>query len=139
MIDLNATFFVQFVNFLLILILLNVILIGPIRRTLKKRAEFMASQMEGIESFAVSADAKLRDYEQSLDAARQAATAERTAMKAEGQAKEKTMLEAASAEAAGTVQAARADIAAQTAAAQKALKASVNGLASKAVAKVLAA
>ncbi|EHJ48717.1 H+transporting two-sector ATPase B/B' subunit [Solidesulfovibrio carbinoliphilus subsp. oakridgensis] len=139
MIDLNATFFVQFVNFLLILILLNVILIGPIRRVLKKRAEHVASQMEGIESFAVSADAKLRDYEQALDAARQAATAERTAMKAEGQAQEKTLLDAAGAEAAGTVQAARADIAAQTAAAQKALKSSVSGLASKAVAKVLAA
>ena len=67
MIDLNATFFVQLVNFVLILILLNVILIGPIRKILKKRAEFVASQMEGIESFASSADAKLKDYELSLD------------------------------------------------------------------------
>lgn len=139
MIDLNATFFVQFVNFLLILILLNVILIGPIRRILKKRAEFVASQMDGIESFATAADTKLKDYEKSLDAARQAATAERTAMKAEGLAKEKTLLDAAGAEAASTVQAARADIAAQSAAAQKALLAGVSGLASKAVAKVLAA
>ena len=70
MIDLNATFFVQFVNFVLILILLNVILIGPIRRVLKKRAEFVASQMEGIESFTSSADTKLKDYEAALDAAR---------------------------------------------------------------------
>ncbi len=139
MIDLNATFFVQVVNFLLILILLNVILIGPIRRMLKKRAEFMASQLEGIESFTSSADGKLKDYEAALDAARAAATAGRMAMKEEGQAKEKAILDAAAAEAASKVQAARADIAAQSDAADKALKGKVSGLASKAVAKVLAA
>ncbi len=139
MIDLNATFFVQAVNFLLILILLNVILIGPIRRTLKKRAEFIASQMEGIESFTTSADTKLKDYEAALDAARTAATAGRLAMKAEGQGQEKAILDAAAAEAASKVQAARADIAAQTGAAEKALRGKVSGLASKAVAKVLAA
>ncbi|WP_300159716.1 ATP synthase F0 subunit B [Solidesulfovibrio sp.] len=139
MIDLNATFFVQAVNFLLILILLNVILIGPIRRMLKKRAEFVASQMEGIESFTASADTKLKDYEAALDAARVAATAGRLAMKAEGQTREKAILDAAAAEAASKVQAARADIAAQTDSAEKALKGKVSGLASKAVAKVLAA
>ncbi len=139
MIDLNATFFVQFVNFLLILILLNVILIGPIRRMLKKRAEFIASQMEGIESFTTSADTKLKDYEASLDAARAAATSSSAAMKAEGLAKEKELLDAAGADAASKVQAARAEIAAQSQAANKALKAKVSGLASKAVAKVLAA
>lgn len=139
MIDLNATFFVQLVNFVLILILLNVILIGPIRRVLKKRAEFVASQMEGIESFATAADTKLKDYESALDAARVAATAGRVAMKAEGQAKEKELLEAAGAAAVATVQAAKADIATQSAAAKKALEAKVSGLASKAVARVLAA
>jgi F-type H+-transporting ATPase subunit b len=138
MIDLNATFFVQLINFLLILILLNVILIGPIRRMLKKRAEFVASQMEGIESFTTNADTKLADYEKALDAARQQATAGRMEMKAEGQAKEKTVLEAAAAEAAAKVQEARAQIASQTETAKKALGAGIEGLASKAVAKVLA-
>ena len=139
MIDLNATFFVQLVNFVLILILLNVILIGPIRRVLKKRAEFMASQMEGIESFTTSADTKLKDYESALDAARVAATAGRMAMKADGQAKEKALLEVAGAEAATKLQAAKAEIASQSAAAKKALEGKVSGLASKAVARVLAA
>ena len=139
MIDLNATFFVQLVNFVLILILLNVILIGPIRKILKKRAEFVASQMEGIESFTTSADTKLKDYELALDAARAAATAGRMAMKADGQAMEKELLEAAGAEAATKLQAARAEISAQAAAAKKALEGKVSGLASKAVAKVLAA
>lgn len=137
MIDLNATFFVQLVNFLLILILLNVILIGPIRRMLKKRAAFVAAQMGEIDQFTGSADTKLKDYEKALDTARQQATAGRLGMKAEGQEKEKALLDAASAEAASRIQAARADIAAQTATAKKALDAGIAGLASKAVAKVL--
>jgi F-type H+-transporting ATPase subunit b len=137
MIDLNATFFVQLVNFLLILILLNVILIGPIRRMLKKRAEFVSAQMGEIEQFTGSADTKLADYEKALDLARQQATAGRLEMKSDGQAKEKTLLEAAATAAAGQLQAARADIAAQTETAKKALGAGVAGLASKAVAKVL--
>ncbi len=138
MIDLNATFFVQFVNFVLILILLNVILIGPIRRILKKRAEHMAAQMEGIEGFTAGAAAKLADYEKALDLARQQATAGRVALKEEGLAQEKTLLDAAGAEAAKSVQAARSEIASQADAAKKALGAGVEGLASKAVAKVLA-
>ncbi|KHK02015.1 ATP synthase F0 subunit B [Desulfovibrio sp. TomC] len=139
MIDLNATFFVQLVNFVLILFLLNVILIGPIRRVLKKRAEFMASQMDGIESFTATANTKLKDYESALDAARVAATAGRMAMKAEGQAKEKELLDAAGADAVAKLQAAKAEIASQSAAAKKALEGKVSGLASKAVARVLAA
>jgi len=138
MIDLNATFFVQFVNFVLILILLNVVLIKPIRRIIKKRADFFASQMHTIEQFTGTADGKLADYEKALDAARQQAVAERLAMKDEAQVKEKTLLDAAAAEAAQKVQAARADIASQSATAQQALAGDVADLAAKAVSKVLA-
>ena len=139
MIDLNATFFVQFVNFLLILILLNVVLIGPIRRILKKRATLVASQMEGIESFTSAAAAKLSDYEKALDLARQQATAGRMELKAEGLVKEKEMLDAAGAEAVQTVQSAKAEIAAQSEVARKTLATGVSGLAQKAVSKVLGA
>ena len=104
---------------------------------LKKRAAFVAAQMGEIEQFAGSADTKLKDYEKALDTARQQATAGRLVMKAEGQEKEKALLDAASTEAASRIQAARADIAAQTATAKKALDAGIAGLASKAVAKVL--
>ena len=86
MIDLNATFFVQFVNFFLILILLNVVLIGPIRRILKKRADFVSSQMHSIEQFTTSAATKLADYEKALAEARQQAVAARIALKEEAQA-----------------------------------------------------
>ena len=43
----------------IILVVLNVILIGPIRRMLKKRAEFVAAQMGEIEQFTGSAGSKL--------------------------------------------------------------------------------
>lgn len=137
MIDLNATFFVQFVNFLLVIILLNVVLIGPIRRILKKRAAFMAAQTGSIEQFTTTAAAKLAEYEKALDAARQQAVAARVALKEEAQAKEKALLEAASAAAAKQVQDARSQIASQSDSARQALEADVAGLAAKAVSKVL--
>lgn len=138
MIDFNATFFVQFVNFLLILILLNVVLIGPIRRILKKRAEVVASRMGGIEQFVSTANSKLADYEKALDAARQQATTERVRLKSEGLDKEKTLLETATAQAGETVRVAREAIASQADQARKTLGAGVDGLATKAVTKVLA-
>lgn len=137
MIDLNATFFVQFVNFFLVLIFLNVVLIKPIRRAIKKRADFFASQMHAIEQFTGTADTKLADYQKALDAARQQAVAARLAMKDEAQAKEKAVLDAAAEDAAQTVRSAREEIVSQSAAAQKALSADVTDLATKAVAKVL--
>jgi len=138
MIDLNATFFVQFVNFLLILILLNVVLIRPIRRMLKKRAEFVATQVGAIDQFTGTATTKLADYEKALDAARQQALAARLAVKAEAVAQEKTLLDTAADDAAKRVQTARTTIASQSAAARKALETDVADLASKAMAKVLA-
>ena len=137
MIDLNATFFVQFVNFFLILILLNVVLIGPIRRMLKKRADFVSSQMHSIEQFATSATTKLADYEKALAEARQQALTARIALKEEAQAKEKALLDAAAAAASKHVQDARVTIASQSETARKALDADVAELAAKAVAKVL--
>lgn len=137
MIDLNATFFVQFVNFILILILLNVILIGPIRRLLKERAELMASQLDGIDGFTGAADSKLKDYQAALDAARKAAASERLALKDEALGREKVILAEANDKMSKTMSAARADIETQSEAARKSLAAGVEPLAVKVVGRVL--
>jgi len=137
MIDLNSTFFIQFVNFVLILILLNVILIGPIRRILKKRAEHMAEQMGAIEKFAADADAKMKNYESALDEARKAAVGVRMGLKDEGLAVEKDLLSSAGQAVADELKAARAEIASQAGAAKGALEKGVDALAGKAVGKIL--
>jgi F-type H+-transporting ATPase subunit b len=137
MIELNSTFFIQFVNFVLILILLNVILIGPIRRILKKRAEHMAGQMDAIEKFAADADGKMKNYESALDEARKDAVAVRMELKDAGLAKEKELLGAAGQVVAEELKAARAEISSQAGAAKSALTSGVDALAGKAVGKIL--
>ena len=101
---------------------------------LKKRAEFVATQVGAIDQFTGTATTKLADYEKALDAARQQALAARLAVKAEAVAQEKTLLDTAADDAAKRVQTARTTIASQSAAARKALETDVADLASKAMA-----
>ncbi len=137
MIDINSTFFVQFVNFVLSLILLNVILIGPIRRMLQKRSAHMAEQAGAIERFSSDAESKLANYEQALDAARKDAVAVRMRFKDEGLAKEKDLLTEAGEAVAAELKAARSEISSQASAAKQALEKGVDELAGKAVNKIL--
>ena len=51
MIDLDFSFFVQFVNFIITLLVLNILLFGPIRAVIKKRGELMAEKLGKVEQF----------------------------------------------------------------------------------------
>lgn len=138
MIDIDVSFFIQIVNFLITWMLLNLVLIGPIRGIIRKRGEFTATQVEAIERFNLEATTKVKDYEAQLVAARKAGVEERTKQKDLATAEEAGLVDAATKKAAETVAAARADVAAQTTAAMKSLKAEVEKLAARAVEKILA-
>ncbi len=137
MIDLDSTFFIQLVNFVVILIALNVVLIRPIRSVLEKRREYMASQAEAIEAFNGAAEGKLKNYEETLATARKSATEIREALRDEGAAVEKSILEKAGAEVSAKLVEARSEIGAQAAKAMDDLKVKVDVMAGKAVEKVL--
>jgi F-type H+-transporting ATPase subunit b len=137
MIDLNFTFFVQLVNFLVLLTVLNLILYRPIRGMIKKRAEVMNEKLESIAGFTADAQAKLEGYKASLTGARVEAQQVRVELKAEGSVVESSKLAEASAEAAEKIAAARKDIQAQKTAALKALRGQVSGYAKDVAAKVL--
>jgi len=137
MIDLDYTFFVQFINFVLILILFNVLLVAPIRKIMTKRAEFMGSQMDNIENFTSSADKKLAGYEKALDDARKAAVQERLSLKQQGLDQEMDILGRVGVEVAESLGKARSEIASQSKAAKSALEAGVGAMATKAVGKIL--
>jgi F-type H+-transporting ATPase subunit b len=137
MIDLDYTFFVQLVNFLIILTVLNLILFRPIRGIIKKRAEVMSEKLGSIEDFAAKAEAKLESYKTALSGARVDAQQMRMSLKAEGVAVESSVLAEAGAEAAGKVAAARQEIDGQKQAALKALRAEVATHAKNVVGKVL--
>jgi F-type H+-transporting ATPase subunit b len=137
MIDLDYTFFVQLVNFLVILTVLNLILFRPIRGIIKKRAEVMNEKLASIESFTADAEAKLEDYKTSLSGARVEAQQIRMDLKAQGSEAEAEVLSQAGTEAAEKVAAARKEIESQKQAALKALRGEVAGYAKSVAGKVL--
>ncbi|NCD24391.1 MAG: hypothetical protein EOL86_02185 [Deltaproteobacteria bacterium] len=137
MIDLDYTFFVQLVNFLVILTVLNLILYRPIRGILKKRAEVMDEKLRSIEGFAADADAKLRSYKDALGGSRAEAQTVRMSLKEEGVAAETAALSRAAGEAAEKLAVARKEIEAQKQAALKSLRAEVGSYAKDVTHKVL--
>lgn len=137
MIELNFTFFVQLVNFLIALLVLNLILFRPIRGILRKRADLMASRLEEIERFSNAAEEKISSYEASLDEARKQAQEIRGKLKEEGYAEEKSLVEAAMKEAAGVIKAARDKYEQEKSAALKSLESKVNDYAAKVASKIL--
>jgi F-type H+-transporting ATPase subunit b len=137
MIDLDYTFFVQLVNFMVILTVLNLILYRPIRGIIKKRAEVMSQKLGSIEDFAAKAEAKLESYKVALSGARVEAQQLRVALKAEGVAVESSVLAEAGAEAAEKVAAARKEIDGQKQTALKALRGEVAEYAKNVANKVL--
>lgn len=137
MIELNITFLIQLVNFLIILAVLNVLLYRPIRGILKQRSERMAAQMSEIERFTESATQKLSDYEKSLEQARQKGMEIRQEFKDEGQKEEQELLAQASDQAAAELQSIREELAVQKEDAEQRLNKEIKGYAQKATDKIL--
>jgi len=137
MIDIDSTFFIQLINFLITVVFLNALLIRPIREKIKERNTLMANQLATIEDFTSSADTKLKGYELALDSARQQGLELRKQMRADGAGEEQQIMAAAGKDVAGTMKAAQDEIAAQVAGAKKALSIDVEKFALKATAKIL--
>lgn len=137
MIDLDKTFLIQLVNFLITIVFLNALLIRPVREKIKERAKLMADQLGSIENFTASAEEKMKSYEQSLDAARQQGLELRKQLRAEGSGEEQQIMAAAGKDVAATMKSNQDAIAGQVAQAKQALAADVDKFAQKATAKIL--
>ncbi len=137
MIDIDKTFFIQLINFLITVIALNFLLIRPVREKIKERNTLMAGQLASIEDFTSSADEKLKSYETALDSARQQGLELRKQMRAEGAGEEQQIMAVAGKEVAATMKANQDEIATQVASAKQTLSADVEKFALKATAKIL--
>lgn len=137
MIDLDKTFTIQLVNFLVTVVGLNALLIHPVREKIKERNTLMADQLASIDNFTASADEKLKSYEQALDSTRQQGLELRKQMRAEGAGEEQQIMSVAGKEVAATMKANQDAIAAQVASAKQALSADVEKFAQRATAKIL--
>lgn len=128
---------IQAINFLVTLIVLNFILLNPVRQMIRKRKELMAGQMDKIETFTADADGKLKDYEEQLAAARKEGNEIRAQFKDEATAEETKLLSAAGEDASSSLKAARTEIDGQVKAAMDQLSKDVEKFAAKATDKIL--
>ena len=137
MIELNITLFIQLVNFLILLALLNVVMYRPIRAVVKQRAAKLSGDLTDIESFNDQASSKLAEYHAALDAARKEAGDVRESLKKEAVAEEKEILAAAGEEGKSQLTVARQQIDEQSQEARKALGQQVKKYAKQVTDKVL--
>lgn len=133
----DKTIFIQGLNFIVMIFLLNVVLIKPVREIIKKRKGLMSDQLEKIEDFNASAEKKVADYEAQLTQARKEAGEIRNAAKDEGVVVEREILAEAGKEASGTIQAARAEIQSEVKTAMEQLTKDVYVYAEQATGKIL--
>ena len=137
MIELNLTFFIQLINFLLLLAILNVLIYRPIREIVKKRGQKIAGDLSEIEEFNNQAEQKVEDYQAALDQARKEGDRLRNDLKLEGTQEEKHVLTRAADQGAADLESARKEIAAESDKARKDLEQQVTDFAGKVADKVL--
>ncbi len=127
----------QLGNFLLMWLLLNVLLIKPIRGVIQKRKELMAEQAGKIEKFTADAEGKIKEYEAVLTAARMEGNEVRAGFKEQGSAKEHEIMASAGTEASKILGDARVVLGGEVKNALGSLKKGVDGYAAKAAGKIL--
>ena len=107
MFDINITLGIQFLNFIITIVVLDLLLIRPIRGIVKKRRDFASGMLSDAEQFTTEAADKLDKYESALAKAREEAARIRDAKKGEGVLKEGTLLQGAQTEAQQFLQSSR--------------------------------
>lgn len=137
MIDLDSTLLIQLINFLIAIVVLNFLLIRPVREQMSARSTLIQGYASDIEHFTAEADSRLKNYEAALAQARALAGQAREALKQEGIVREQELVAAAHKDARAFLKNARAEVARDAKAASDALLARVDEFAKKSLAKIL--
>ena len=92
MLDINITAIIQVVNFFVAVIVLNHLLIRPIRDVIRERKAQMDDTLASAEVFASTANEQLAKYQSSLGQARQEAALSRAAARSDAQREQQTLV-----------------------------------------------
>jgi F-type H+-transporting ATPase subunit b len=93
MIDIDWTLFVQILNFLVLVFLLNIVLFRPIRKILQARQARLAALAGDIDGLADSRQGVLGEVDEQLTAARREGLELRESLRQEGSQAESSLLE----------------------------------------------
>lgn len=137
MLDINITLLIQLVNFIITLVVLDFLLIKPIRGIVKKRRDLASGMLADAESFTSDAADKLEDYEAALAKAREEAAALRETRKVEAVTRETSLLETARADAQAFLQTSREETRASIAATVADMEKRIPDLSDMVVARLL--
>lgn len=137
MIKLDWTLLLQFVNFMILMAVLNALLFKPLRAALQARKETIEGAKAKVQDIDEQVQAQIARYEAQLQDARQQGGQERSALRKTGQEEEARILGDANRNAAEKLQTITAQIQEEADSARQALRKETEALAKEIAGKVL--
>ena len=137
MIKLDWTLLLQFANFMILLVVLNVLLYKPLRAALAARKATIDGDLAKARATEEQIQAQVAEYEAKLQEARQRGSQERTALRQAAVAEEGRLLGAANEAASRRLQELKGQVADEAASARQALRGETEALARQIAGKVL--
>jgi F-type H+-transporting ATPase subunit b len=136
-IELDGTLVLQFVNFMILMVVLNALLFKPLRAALQARKETIEGSKAKVQDIDEQVQAQIARYEAQLQDARQQGSQERSALRKTGQEEEVRILGEANHSAAERLQTITAQIQDEANSARQALRGETEALAKEIAGKVL--
>ncbi|MBW2475607.1 MAG: ATP synthase F0 subunit B [Deltaproteobacteria bacterium] len=137
MIKLDWTLFLQFANFMILMVVLNALLFKPLRAALQARREAIESSKAKVHDIDEQVQAQIARYEAQLQDARLQGAQERATLRKAGQEEEARILGAANQTAAEKLQTIKEQIQEEAGTARQALRDETEDLAREIAGKVL--
>ena len=137
MIKLDWTLLLQFANFMILLVVLNVLLFKPLRAVLAARKTTIDGDLARARATEAQIQTQVAEYEAKLQEARQRGGQERTALRQAAVAEEARLLGAANEAASRRLQELKGQVADEAATARQALRSETEVLARQIAGKVL--
>ncbi|MFO7765326.1 MAG: ATP synthase F0 subunit B [Pelovirga sp.] len=137
MISLNWTLILQFINFIVLLYLLNRILFVPLRAVMEKRRETIDGSHTRARDLQADIDNKMSRYQEQLAEAKKQANEERAQLRSIAHEEETNMLETAQTNAGARMEQIRKRVTQESDEASKTLKQEATALAQQIATKIL--
>ena len=137
MIKLDWTLFLQFANFMILMVVLNALLFKPLRAALQARREAIESSKAKVHDIDEQVQAQIARYEAQLQEARLQGAQERATLRKAGQEEETRILGAANQTNAEKLQTIKEQIQVEAGTARQALRNETEALAREIAGKVL--
>ena len=137
MLNIDGTLILQIANFLVLLVVMNIILYKPIRGILAKRDEEMASRQQVIDDYQNIVKSDEEAIESGMVSARKEGYQEKESLKVLGQDEEKGVLQEAGASVERKLTAAKQEIGTKVTAARETLESEITGFSNELAEKIL--